>query len=232
MRAIVFANGEFTHRQQAREMLHPGDRIIAADGGTRHALSIDVIPHTVIGDLDSLSAADRAHVEAAGARIIPFSPHKDETDLELALLHAVEEGATEIVVLAALGGRLDQTIANVLLLALPALRALDVRIVDGPQEAFLIHSARRIAGQPGDTLSLIPLGGDATGVTAQGLEWPLHDETLRFGPARGVSNVLTEQEAHVHVEHGLLLCIVTHASPWPSGDTTSDLGEPTKGGSR
>jgi thiamine pyrophosphokinase len=214
MRAIIFANGEFTDPQGARDLLHPDDLIIAADGGTDHALAAGVLPHVIVGDLDSLSSDERARVEAAGSRIIRFPPLKDETDLELALQHAVREGATEIVILAALGGRLDQTIANLLLLALPELDGLNVRIVDGAQTAFLIHEGHGgslIEGQPGDTVSLIPLGGDAVGVTAGGLEWPLHEDTLRFGPTRGVSNVLAAEQARVRVRRGLLLCVVTHA---------------------
>jgi len=173
MRAIIFANGEFTDPQ-----------------GARDALAAGVCPHVIIGDLDSLSPDEQARLEVgagpASSHIVRFSPSKDETDLELALLYAVCEGVTEIVILAALGGRLDQTIANLLLLALPELRGLDVRIVAGTQTAFLIQGQggrdggdggdeRLIEGQPGDIVSLIPLGGDAVGVTAEGLEWPLHE---------------------------------------------------------
>ena len=215
MRAIIFANGVFTNVQGARDLVRPDDLIVAADGGTRHALAAGLVPHVVVGDLDSLSPDDRARLEAAGSRIVRFSPHKDETDLELALLHAVREGATHVLILAALGGRLDQTLANLLLLALPELRDLDVRVVEGPQTAFLIHGGGDgvlVEGQPGDTVSLIPLGGDAVGVTAVGLEWPLYEDTLRFGPARGVSNVLTVSQARVRVQEGLLLCVVMHTS--------------------
>ncbi|RLC60637.1 MAG: thiamine diphosphokinase [Chloroflexota bacterium] len=218
MRAVIFANGEFPNPQNARDLLRSDDFIIAADGGTHHALAVGAIPHVVIGDLDSLSPDEQARVEAAGAQVIRFSPRKDETDLELALLHAVREGATEIVILAALGGRLDQTIANLLLLALPELSGLDVRIVEGQQTAFLIHDEALIEGRPGDTVSLIPLGGDAVGVTTEGLEWPLHEDTLRFGPARGVSNVLTAERARVRVRRGSLLCVVTHASTQMGGE--------------
>ena len=175
-------------------------------------IPLNLEPDLIIGDLDSIAPEERTRLEAAGARIIRHSPRKDETDLELALLHAARQGATEIVILAALGGRLDQTIANLLLLALPELDGLDVRVVEGAQTAFLIRAGgdgALIEGRPGDTVSLIPLGGDAVDVTAEGLEWPLHGDTLHFGPARGVSNVLTANRAHVHLRHGLLLCIVT-----------------------
>ena len=212
MRAIIFANGEFPALHSARDLLQGADLVIAADGGTRHALSIGVTPDVVIGDLDSLAPDELTLVESAGSRLMRFSPEKDETDLELSLLHAAREGATDITVLAALGGRLDQTIANVLLLALPVLKGIAVRIVEGTQEAFMIDSRATITGQPGDTVSLIPLGVDAEGVTTQGLEWELDDDTLRFGLGRGVSNVLKSNQAHVTVRHGSLLCVVTHTS--------------------
>jgi thiamine pyrophosphokinase len=212
MRAIIFANGAFPGPHSAEQLLQSADLVIAADGGTQHALAAGVTPDVIIGDLDSLAPQDQARAEAAGSHLIRFSPHKDETDLELALLHAAREGATDITILAALGGRLDQTIANVLLLALPELKGIAVRIVQDAQEAFLISRAASITGQPGDTISLIPLGGGAEGVTTLGLEWELDDDTLHLGPARGVSNVLKSNQAHVSVQHGSLLCVVIHRS--------------------
>ena len=95
-------------------------------------------------------------------------------------------------------------------MALPELEGVDVRIVDGAQEALLIRSEALIVGQPGDTVSLIPLGGDAESVTAEGLEWPLDKDTLPFGPARGVSKVLNEEQVRVRVQQGSLLCVIIH----------------------
>jgi thiamine pyrophosphokinase len=215
MRVVIFANGEFGGLEQIADGFDGDERVIAADGGTRHALAAGMLPHVVIGDLDSLDADEQAHLLAAGAQLIPFSPRKDETDLELALLHAVAVGATEIVILGALGGRLDQTVANLLLLALPELSGIDVRIVDGPQTAYLIRPGSgpvTIQSSPGDTVSLLPLSGDATGVTARGLEWSLDGATLCFGRARGVSNVLMEHQASIELEAGLLLCVVIRRS--------------------
>jgi thiamine pyrophosphokinase len=212
MRAIIFANGRLTDVQAARDLICADDLVIAVDGGTRHVWEVGVDPQLVIGDLDSLTLPEQDRLRSSGAQIRSFPPRKDETDLELALLHAASEGVDSIVLLAALGGRLDQTIANLLLLALPELDGIDVRIVEGAQVTFLIRREALIEGQPGDTVSLIPLGGDAVGVTTEGLEWRLDGDTLHFGPARGVSNVLTADWASVRVRQGLLLCVVTHAS--------------------
>ncbi len=210
MRAIIFANGEFRNPAAFRAPITPDDLIICADGGTAHALTAGLEPHVIIGDMDSMdsiSAAQCAQLKARGCRFITFPARKDETDLELALKHAVAEGADQIRVFGALGGRLDQTVANVLLLAMPDLAGVDVRIVDGRQEAFVVRDEVTIRGRVGDTVSLIPLAGDATGITTEGLEWALSDSMLPFGLALGVSNVMTAATARVRVGAGLLLVV-------------------------
>jgi thiamine pyrophosphokinase len=210
MRVILFANGDFPNPASHRQLTSTGDLIIAADGGAAHARAAGAIPDVVIGDGDSLEPSLRAELEASGTRFIAHPAAKDETDLELALLYAAEQGADEVIVLAALGGRLDQMVANLLLLTRPELRELHVQVIEGNQSAFMIRHQATITGQPGDTVSLIPLGGAARGVTAEGLAWPLNGATLHFGPARGVSNVLLGDKAQVSVEEGTLLCVVIH----------------------
>lgn len=210
MRIVIFANGMMDNPAvEAAHWVRPGDLIAAADGGTKHALAAGLTPAHAIGDLDSLSAEQRARLVAAGTVIHAYPPAKDETDLELALLWAVAQpDVTQIVVLGALGGRPDQELANLLLLALPALARRDVVIAGDPWTVRCLRGGEmfEICGQPGDTVSLIPLGGDAIGITTRGLVYPLRDETLHFGPARGVSNVLEGETATVSLRRGLLWC--------------------------
>ena len=210
MRAVIFVNGAFNEPQRVRDLLRPDDLIIAVDGGTRYAWEVGAEPQLIVGDLDSLTAGEQKRLRSAGVEISSFPARKDQTDLELALHRAVAEGASAVVIVAALGGRLDQMMANLLLLTLPGLHDVDVRVVEGSQEAFLIRAEACIEGQPGDTVSLIPLRGDATGITTEGLEWALEDEPLRFGETRGISNVLKAEQASVRVRRGLLFCVVTH----------------------
>lgn len=210
LRAVIFANGELRQPDEARRLLRPGDLLIAADGGAAHCRALGLRPNIIVGDFDSLTAAELADFERAGARLERHPSAKDETDLELALLLAVHAGAGEVVVVGALGGRLDMTIANVLLLTHPALTAARVWLWNDGERAWLIRPpGAEVAGRLGDTLSLIPLGGDATGITTHGLAYPLRGETLAAGPARGVSNVLTESPARVELQSGVLLATLT-----------------------
>ena len=208
MRAILFANGGYTHPSTLRS----DDLIIAADGGARHCLALGLTPHLVVGDFDSIDGDQLAMLRQTGAELIQYPERKDFTDLELALQHARQRGADEILVLAALGGRWDQTLANILLPAAEEYASLNIRLIDGAQEISLIKPGQRldIHGRPGDTVSLIPLKGDAHGITTQALEYPLYCEILHFGSTRGVSNVLVEDQAWVSLQQGLLLCVVIH----------------------
>jgi len=194
----------------------PGDLVIAADAGAGHALAWGWPIDLVVGDLDSLGEAAGAALRAAGTRMITAPAAKDETDLELALAQALAQDAREIIICAGLGGRADHALANILLLTRPELAGRSVLIADGSQRLQLLqggrapgHATLELRGAPGDLLSLLPLGGDAIGITTEGLLYPLRDETLFQGQARGVSNVFTATTARISLRYGLLLVIHT-----------------------
>lgn len=208
-RAIIFANGLIPDLEAARGLLQTDDLLIAADGGARHLTALGRTPHAVIGDLDSLSPAEVQRLANAGARILKYPVEKDETDLELAILYACEQGCAQLRIAGALGGRLDHTLANLFLLALPELDGLDARLDDGTEEVFLIRNSAVVAGRPGDIVSLLPLGDAAHGVVTQGLRYPLRGETLFPERSRGVSNEMIDTEAQVHLDGGTLICIHT-----------------------
>ena len=201
------ANGIAPDETTVRRWLDSATRLICADGGARAALSLGLRPDVVVGDLDSLDEAQQAQLAALGCRLAVYPVAKDWTDLELALKLALEEGATEVVILGALGGRLDQELANIMLLLLPELDNVSVRIVDERQEMFVTRSEATLAGQPGDIVSLIPWGGDVMGIITEGLMYPLRDEPLLAGPARGISNMMIGQVARVTLRSGALLVI-------------------------
>lgn len=211
-RAIIIANGPLKEAQSARRVIQEGDLLIAADGGARHCLNLGLIPDILIGDFDSLNQDELATLQSTGVQVIRHPAKKDYTDLELAVRHAVSLGFTEIQVIGALGARWDQTIANIFLPANNDLSGIRMRMIDGNQEVTLMRDEDQLTvhGKAGDILSLIPLGGDALGVTTQGLEYALNRETLYFGATRGISNVLLNQTAKIHLRAGYLLCILIH----------------------
>lgn len=194
--------------------------VIAADGGYARAQGLGLRPAVLVGDLDSLDRALVVSAEAAGVDVRRASPAKDESDTELALLAAVDAGATTITILGAFGGpRLDHALANLWLLAHPGLAAIPVVLLDARARVSLVTApgpggtavTRPLPGAIGGLVTLLPFAGDALGLTTRGLRYPLRDEPLRTGPARGLSNVRVEADAAVTVRAGRLLVVETPA---------------------
>lgn len=210
MHIVIFAGGTVQPGSAVDTALARADMVIAADNGAVAALHYGHTPAIVVGDFDSL-AIPRAELEQKGCHLISAAVEKNETDTELAVQIAIEQGASEITLLGATGGaRFDHTIANILLLA--GVETVPLRIVDGPMTCWLLRGpgSTTITGQKGDLLSLFPLTTDATGIRTTGLYYPLHGETLFFGRPRGISNALTEEKAEVTLELGMLLVIHTN----------------------
>lgn len=210
MHIVIFAGGTIQRGRAVDQALARADLVIAADGGAASALACGRLPAYVVGDFDSLDAQLAAEMQRRGSKLEAVGAEKDETDTELAVQLALAQGATEITLLGALGGnRFDHALANVLLLA--GFEPHPLRIVDGESTCWLLRGpgASMIEGQAGDLLSLLPLTGNAEGITTQGLYYPLRGETLAFGKPRGVSNVLTGTRADVALERGLLLVVHT-----------------------
>jgi thiamine pyrophosphokinase len=208
-RAIIVTNGHLADPAALQRHIRPGDRLICVDGGTHHAWALHLTPDVVVGDLDSLDPGLQAELEAAGVRFEVHPTHKNETDLELALRLAVAEGATQIDVLAVLGGRLDQSLANLLLLTRPEWIGVQVRVIEGNEAAWPVWGGQMtsVHGQVGDTLSLVPLTPVVTGVILEGVEWPLYDATLSLGSTLTISNVLVAPTARLQVGEGLVLVV-------------------------
>lgn len=211
MRAIIVANGIFSSQLPTEA----GDLIIAANGGVRHCLDFGLKPSVAIGDFDSLSDNDIQELNKLGTKLVQYPARKDSTDLELAIKFAAEKGVDHIIILAALGSRWDQTIANILLpIMFPHIK---LSLIDGTQEIHYIHNGQRLVinGQSGDTVSLIPLCGNASGITIDGFEYPMDEDRLFLGSTRGISNVLTGSSGSIFVKNGILLCSIIHKDKQP-----------------
>jgi len=208
-KTVIFANGISADPTENRRCLSPGDTIICADGGTLHALAMGLTPDLIVGDLDSLPAPVAAKMEAKGVEIQRHPVNKDQTDLELALQAAVQRGAKEILILTALGGRLDQTLANILLLTRPEWRGVRLRLAEGAQSAWLLRGpdSLTLRGQPGDTLSVVVLSRELRGLTLQGVKWPLNKAAVLLGSTRTISNAFAEAEVKIQLAQGIALAI-------------------------
>ena len=225
MVALILSDGDVPPRSRL-DLAWPGwdqsvDLVVAADGGARHAPGLGVAIDLWVGDGDSIGEDALAALEATGVPVERARPDKDESDTELAIRAAIRLGASGFVIVGALGGpRIDHALANIGLLAMPELAGRSATILDEHTRIGLIRAPgppdepveRPLPGGVGDLVSLLPMGAGVEGVTTRGLAYPLVDEPLPAGPARGLSNVRTAADATIVVRRGLLLVVETPAT--------------------
>lgn len=224
MRAIIFVNGELHDYDALAQLIQPDDYLIAADGGVKHCLAIHLTPHALIGDLDSVDPATVASLQQQGVTIERHPPDKNQTDLELALDHAlaVNHASTvnrssavanrrtlqEIILVGGLGGRLDQMLGNVLILAQREWPLPLILIADNLRAQVVFPGMPlTLAATIGDTVSALPLSDQVTGITYTGMRYPLENHSLALGSTRGMSNEVVAVPATVEIASGRLLII-------------------------
>jgi thiamine pyrophosphokinase len=157
--------------------------------------------------MDSAEREQLQKLKDAEVSIELFPHDKNETDLELAIHRAIELTPKQIIVVAALGGRLDQTLANITLLSDLRLSTFDVRLDDGVEEVFLCRDQVQVHGRSGDIVSLIPWGGVVTEVETTHLKWALHKEMLYPDRTRGISNEMLDDSASISIGSGSMLVV-------------------------
>ena len=213
--AIIYTGGDAPHERAHHTAAaiaantESETLVIAADSGWEHAVAAGRVPDILVGDMDSISGAHLAQSRESHTDVIVHDPDKDETDTEIALATAIDNGATHITVIAGGGDRPDHVFA--MLHSLASARFASARI-DGHLGASRFHVCHAhqpvdIHTQPGDTVSLLPVGGDAI-VSANNLKWPLVRETLHARASRGVSNVATGR-VDIAVHEGTLIAFTT-----------------------
>ena len=211
MKKMVFivAGGELGDPVSLREQVaavKPA-ALICADRGARHLQAAGIIPTIIVGDMDSLDTESMRRYEAMGCRFIRHPREKDETDTELALREALGMAPSDVWIWGALGYRIDHTLANLSLLVQGAERGVEVKLIDEWCEVFLVTRRMVLEGEEGQTVSLLPFAGDATGVTLTGFEYPLTKAVLTIGHPRGISNRLAASRGIIEVDAGCLLAL-------------------------
>ena len=197
MRAVIIGSGEIKDYEKAKSRICAEDYIICADGGYDHAVKMGIKPDILIGDFDSIKQIPD------DIEYLQYPTRKDMTDSHIAMDMAMEKGYNEMLLLGFTGDRADHSLTNILLL----INYPDAVIADDNNEIRLIKDTVGLSGKVGDTVSIIPICGDLTGVTTTGLEYPLENETLYLGDSRGVSNVMTAEKCTVTCNGGVGLVI-------------------------
>ena len=198
MRCFIVGAGEFT----GIELPGQSDFVIAADAGYTQLIERGIMPDLVVGDFDSLGFAPEH------PNVLTSPVEKDDTDMMIAVKQGILRGCRMFVIDGGLSGRLDQTIANIQILAYIAHRGSRGVLLgrDMCVTAVVDGSVSFLPGASGG-VSVFCAGGKAEGVTLEGLKYPLKNATLESDYPVGVSNEFTGAPATVAVRDGTLVVI-------------------------
>lgn len=206
MNCLIITGGDMPDTDIVKSFVSKASLVIGVDGAADLLYKNNIMPHVLIGDFDTADPNCVAGLKRGGARVIRLQTEKNETDTEAALDYAIQQGAEDITILGALGGRLDHSISNIMMLVRAGMKGCKCRIIDSSCELYVSNSHITISGCPGQTISILPLTGEVY-VNASGLKYPLDNLLLGWGSSRGVSNIMAENTADINILGGYALIV-------------------------
>ena len=205
MKCVIIANGDLEYTSDIIKIIKNAQMIISADGGARHLRTLNILPHVMIGDFDSINQEDLSFFKKKEIKILNFPLKKNHTDTELCVSYALEKKTSDITFLGVTGSRLDHTLANIFLLKKLAKLNIEARIIDKHNEIFIVTNFIELKGKPNELLSIIPVTQKVTGITLTGFEYPLKNASMQMGDSLGISNVFKKSVVSISIKSGVLI---------------------------
>ena len=179
--------------------------LAAVDGGLSACEEAGYVPDLILGDFDTIPP-ERVlrYEERVGTEIVRHNPVKDASDLELAADEVFSRGFRKGILIGALGGRADHSLANLRLLRAMARKGLELTILDPenrirffpavPEEERVLNFIRTDKRY----FSFFVWGGAAK-VTLDGFKYPLKDALITDDspPSFTISNEIASAEGRV-----------------------------------
>jgi len=211
---LIFAGGEafIGEFEDIKGKIDKKTIVMCADSGLESCMMYDIHPQYVLGDMDSVNLDTLNKIkESRDVHIETFDVDKDFTDLELVLLKAVDFDVTNVCIIGALGGRIDQTLANIAMVCRFAQEyGLRIKLCGKSEDVYILTSFSNeicIKGLKGHTLSLMAASEKVSGIDLNGLKYPLNNATLTYGQTLGISNKFEENIVSVSMDSGTLIVI-------------------------
>ena len=205
----MILNGNIKNLERLKELVQESDFILAADGGTNYCLKISLMPHMVIGDLDSISEDILRQIYKHNIPIHKFPTKKDKTDAELSIDYLIGEGFKDITIVGAIGSRIDHSLANILLLTKLNQKGVNGKIVDDNNTVYLVDKELILTKDENSFLSIIPITNSGIVITLKGFEYELDKVGIDFGSSYGVSNKIIKNKGYIVLNKGQCLAIVS-----------------------
>ena len=203
MRCAIISGGTASSKEFLKESVRECDFIICADLGLEYARNAGITADIAVGDFDSGAVLDNSK------KIVRLPSEKDDTDTLSAARLAVENKATQVILLCCTGTRFDHTYANLFVLDFLRKSGVDACVIDEHNKIFLLENGVIDIKKERKYLSVLPFCSQAEGVSISGVKYPLENATLGSDFPRGVSNEIIDAVAKISVNRGTLAVILS-----------------------
>ena len=199
MKAFIYTGGTILEKK-ITERPKEEDLIIAADSGYHNAKKMGVMPQILLGDFDSLGKAEKIPDDT---EILQVPAEKDDTDTQLAVQVALEKGATELVIIGGLDGRLDHTLSNLAILENLYEKHIRAIFTNGQNRVRFIRDSGVILVRDGFRyFSVLAADPVVKGVSVDGCKYPLKKAKLLRTNQYAVSNEIVGNCALIEIKKG------------------------------
>lgn len=207
MKGLIISSGNISDYKLLENLIKSHEFILCADGGIRHLMKVNAIPHLLIGDLDSVYETGLDYINKNHIKVVKHPVMKDETDTELAIDYLIDKGFDEITLVGVTGSRMDHTLSNILLLKRLNDKGIKGELIDGFNTIYFIDKELKLKKEKDFYTSVIPTSNEGAIVTLQGFLYPLDNHHIQFGSTLGVSNQIVEDYGIIKIIEGECLII-------------------------
>lgn len=184
--------------------------IIAVDKGLKALHELNIIPHHIVGDFDSVDKEIlSSYTNNSNITIHKYNPEKDYTDTDIAIKLAINLNSSCINIIGGFGNRIDHLLANIHILMHSLNANIPCYLLDECNKVCLINTTTEIHKDKayGKYISLIPLTSSVKGLTLDGFKYPLVNYTMPIGISLGISNEIIDDIATISLSNGILILI-------------------------
>jgi thiamine pyrophosphokinase len=205
MKVVIVCGGKPPSKTLLQSECKDAEFLICADSGANCVYDYRMKPDYLVGDFDSINSEVLEYYKSIKVNLETYPSEKDDTDSEIAIQKAEELGAEDIVLLGAMGNRLDHIFGNIGLLKISMEKDMNAKLKDEYNELYLVSKGCVIKGKYGEIFSLQAYGSKVTNLSIKGAKYSLAEYTLHIGDPITISNEFLDKDVTIEFDEGILM---------------------------
>lgn len=201
---VIFLNGVIENDEFIKEVINKDDFMIAVDGGFNHINRLGFSPDLILGDFDS-SEYNMA-LESNG-EIHKYSSDKNATDGEIAIDYVIESDFDEVIIVGALGNRIDHMLSNIYMLEKLSDAGITGKIISYKNEINFLADELVLYRGKYKYFSVLSITDMVSGLSIKNSRYDLKEAELSRWESLCISNEFLEETVNISLKKGKAIVI-------------------------